>query len=72
MTIQILLYNKSKYMYLLLRKQAVFKMSNIDGVVKTACFGYFLKNTKKQIFRVFSNRFMTHTAKKNQVFNADM
>ena len=57
---------------MLLRKQAVFKMSNIDGVAKTACFGYFLKNTKKQIFRVFSNRFMTHTAKKNQVFNADM
>ena len=46
MSTQTLLCNQDKYMFLILRKQAVFKMSNIDGIAKNIDIVYLLKINK--------------------------
>ena len=57
-------------MHLLLRKQAVFKMSNIDGIAKKTKIGYLLKTTKQSIFRIVRNIFLSHTTQDKYVFKA--
>ena len=61
MTLQTVLFNKVKYMHMLLQKLAVFKMSNIDGIATKTKIGYLLKTTKWSIFRIVRSILLSHT-----------
>ena len=72
MTIQELLCNNSKYMYLSLRKQAEFKMSNIDGIAKKKHIGYLMKTRKKTKSSELSEILLFQIYPPKHVFNARM
>ena len=63
------MFNKGKYMSLLLRKQAVFKMLHIDGIAKKTQIVYLLENTKLPILRYLWSTFTLETPQDKQVFN---
>ena len=58
-------------MFLIWRKQAVIKMSKLDGSAKSADIVYLLKkNTNRSFPKCYSSTFMTHTAPDKHVFDA--
>ena len=59
-------------MYLSLRKQEEFNMSNIDGIAKKTHIGYLMKTRKKQNLQSCQKYFYVKYTPQKHVFNARM